>query len=1585
MIRQLTKWMSAAVMLATSLTTQAHISYSGRDFGTLDPAGTTTNSINNQAVSTRFGWADAADSDWGDSHRTRNYRFHLNTASYVTITFTGVSGGTQPGTLLFPGFSVYGGLAHIAPAALDHDFGSISQAWLATQFGAHEACFNALGDWKIGSDTGTSFADLSSFTFYGYAVDGTSANYGTNPVIVGDGNADHTVTGTFFLPPGDYTIMVGGAEYNQQPTPSSVYLDPSAPSDTTRRSYTDTYGVNGTVSVSATNPSSLVSFSAPTFSTDYGTTTAYVTVTRPVGGPAFSVALNVTDGTAIAGTHYTAPTVAVAFALNETSKVVAIPVVAQTGIQPDRSFSLALGTPTNGVSLGTQTSSTVTIKGNDFGGVMSLASASINTLQGSTSVSITVNRTASLVPATVALTTTDGSAAAGSDYTAPTSTVDFAANETSKTVAITLIPRTGVQPIRTFTVGLGATTGKATVGSPSSATVTINPLTGSAPAATVTNADPGGDGITYAWTVTAGANSIGTLKDLCGAWSWEDNSLFTPPDPAVGWTHTSRWVALTLTDPTVVTVTMARDATVPDATQGSGLADTSSMFPSLTLWKNWHDTGSDFHTYNNKGAVDWAPELEYVSHVDNSTDASVTRSWYLPAGKYSIVLGSNAPATNTNKQGFSFTLVTSQTSPVDLTPNVAGPPATGGVGYGYTVIAAAGASGSFKDHVGAWSWEDNSLFTPGQPSVGWTHTSKWVQVKLLQDSLFTISMNRDATVPFATGPGGFADTSSMFPSFTLWRGADQDGSDNHTYNNKGRVAWAEDLTYLDHVDNSTDEGVTRTWRLPAGDYTLALGSNAPATNPQRQGFNFNWSAQSAAAVTPIVSPSGSGVPYAYTLIVGAGDTGSIKDHVGAWSWEDNSLFGPGDDPVGWTHTSKWVAVLLKDTVTLNVTMARDATVPWPSLADPGRLADTSSMFPSLTIWRGWDQDGMQDHTYNNHGNVAWAEDLSYLDHLDNSTQNSITRSWTLPAGRYTFVLGSNAPATNSNRQGFSFSYSTSAPQFVSPQITKQPVSLSLNAGKPASFSVTATGPSLGYQWFKNGVKIDGATGSTFNSITAATLADAGLYKVEVRNSAGAVMSNPAALEVIDIPIVNNVTLPDVTIGMAVNYQVTATNNPTSFSVTGRLPTGVSFNTKTGVLSGKALQAGDFLLSFKATNRAGTTPAAQAKSDTMTVAKLFGNGVARTFTGTLGRSSTMNAFLGGSIKITTTTVGGFTGTLTMGAKSYPLAGPLDTSLAKPTGTQTIARTGQGSLIVSFTIDDASGLATGSVVDGPWSLPFIARKPASTLTTFSGSYTLALKLDTADQGDTTKPQGYGYGAFTVATTGATSGVITLSDETKVTFSGPLEVMGNLTIFKVLYGNLGSVIAVLNIDDASSNALDNSAVNWFKQGTTTGTDRVYKAGFPELNLVTVGRKYGVPTSGIALGVAAGTGNLKVSFGAPASLSSLATLVAGSPKTATGMTSGFTLTATPGLPTKPFVVGTTGSFTGAFTITAPDTTNGNKPLDRKVTYNGVIVDDGTGQKGYGCFLLPRMPAPGPPVKITLLTSPKDSGMVLLEAAPVP
>ncbi len=1115
--------------------------------------------------------------------------------------------------------------------------------------------------------------------------------------------------------------------------------------------------------------------------------------------------------------------------------------------------------------------------------------------------------------------------------------------------------------------------------------------------------DPAAGGIGYQHQVTLDAQSAGSFKGHVGAWSWEDQGI--APAGGEGWTHTSRWVALTLQAPTVLTVTMSRDETVPYTGTGNvgGFAAVDHMFPSLTLWSNWDNdlmpadvattleyeptTAHDHHTYANRGNVIWAEDLAYRDHIDNTTATTITRSWILPAGNYTIVLGSNSPSeTSPPRQGFSFTFTTAQTAAADLVPNLAGPPASGGIGYGYTVVAQPGGSGSFKDHVGAWSWEDNALFGPGQPAVGWTHTSKWVQVKLLQEALFTVKMDRDATVPWPSTeePGRLADTTSMFPSFTLFRGADQDGADSHSYNNKGRVAWAEDINYIAHVDNSTDAAITRTFRLPAGDYTLALGSNAPATNPLRQGFNFNWSAQ---AIAPIISPptSANGVPYAYTIIAGAGDSGSFKTHVGAWSWEDNALFSPGDDPVGWTHTSKWMALMLKDTVTLSVTMSRDATVPWvsPSNPDPNQLADTSSMFPSLTIWRGWDQDGMQDHTYNNHGNVGWAEDLGYIEHIDNSTQNSITRSWTLPAGLYTFALGSNAPATNTLRQGFSFSYSTSAPQFVSPVITKQPASLALVDGKKAVFGVKAVGPDLSYEWRKDGVTITGETSSTL-TIDGVGSADEGSYVCMVRNSAGAVASNPATLEVISKPDVDPLSFPDGVIGQMYQYTVTCPEPATSFRITG-LPRGLRYNSRTGEVSGRPTVAGSFDVKVIALNKSG---AGLPQEDTFVINSMP-TGTTATFTGAIGRAPTLNDHLGGSIKITTSTLGGFSGSILLGTSTYRLAGVLQSPLGSttPTGSATILRRGQASLALAFTIRSDTGIMTGTLSDGTTTQPFTARPVVDDAAPFVANYTLAMSVDFMSAGDDGVPQGFSIGGFKVSTRGLASGVLKLADNTSLPFSCPLEKNGNMTLFRLLYRNAGSLLGVLNIDSASSFTLAASEVSWLKKAQAANSrDRVYKAGFGPLDLAVVGRPYAIPGTGaLAMGLTANAaGNAMLTFeegGAPDPATNLDVAALevkeGSPKAA-GIVSanpgGVTLTLTPGKGTT-FVPGVTGSLKGSFKLT-------DAAGNRTATFTGMIVDDGSGPVGYGFFLLPKLPEAGPPAT-TLRTSPILSGNLLLEPLP--
>lgn len=183
-----------------------------------------------------------------------------------------------------------------------------------------------------------------------------------------------------------------------------------------------------------------------------------------------------------------------------------------------------------------------------------------------------------------------------------------------------------------------------------------------------------------------------------------------------------------------------------------------------------------------------------------------------------------------------------------------------------------------------------------------------------------------------------------------------------------------------------------------------------------------------------------GIGYYGYATLGGDDSGSFSSHVGAWSWEDQSIAPGGGE--GWTHTSNWVALDVTSTTWLTVLMQRDSNVPYFGSGNVGNFAAVDNMFPSFTIWSGWDNDVMPDavaallgyvpfgddhHTYANTANPIWAEDLSYLDHTANSTLTSVTDTWQLAPGHYTMVFGSNAPSiTNPPRQGYSASFTTTS-------------------------------------------------------------------------------------------------------------------------------------------------------------------------------------------------------------------------------------------------------------------------------------------------------------------------------------------------------------------------------------------------------------------------------------------------------------------------------------------------------------------------------------------------------------------------------
>ena len=139
------------------------------------------------------------------------------------------------------------------------------------------------------------------------------------------------------------------------------------------------------------------------------------------------------------------------------------------------------------------------------------------------------------------------------------------------------------------------------------------------------------------------AGSTPTYAGTIGSLSWNDPS--NPPETA-GWTHTSNWTALTLTEAADLSVTLA--------------ANSSALVPAFSLWQSLHLSGAQEHNFNNAGAIAWAPGLTYLGNEANLGGlSSITRVFSLAAGDYTLNFGGNPPAGSPAAGvGFAATLTT---------------------------------------------------------------------------------------------------------------------------------------------------------------------------------------------------------------------------------------------------------------------------------------------------------------------------------------------------------------------------------------------------------------------------------------------------------------------------------------------------------------------------------------------------------------------------------------------------------------------------------------------------------------------------------------------------------------------------------------------------------------------------------------------------------------------------------------------------------------------------------------------------------------------------------------------------------------
>lgn len=175
-----------------------------------------------------------------------------------------------------------------------------------------------------------------------------------------------------------------------------------------------------------------------------------------------TVAYSTVDGTATAGSDYVAASGTLSFAPGETSKTLQVTVKGDTAVEGNETFTVRLANATGATLV--DGSATGTLTNDDAAPALpALSVADVAMREGDSGTAelmfvVTLDKAAT-GPVTVNYATANGTASAGSDYTALTGTLTFAAGETSKMVHVVVNGDATVEANETLTLTLSGATG----------------------------------------------------------------------------------------------------------------------------------------------------------------------------------------------------------------------------------------------------------------------------------------------------------------------------------------------------------------------------------------------------------------------------------------------------------------------------------------------------------------------------------------------------------------------------------------------------------------------------------------------------------------------------------------------------------------------------------------------------------------------------------------------------------------------------------------------------------------------------------------------------------------------------------------------------------------------------------------------------------------------------------------------------------------------------------------------------------------------------------------------------------------------
>jgi len=296
--------------------------------------------------------------------------------------------------------------------------------------------------------------DVPTFA-YSSSTYSVNENDGTATITVNRGGAtyvaadvDYSTSDGTAHQPGDYTATSGTLHFAAGDTQKSfqVPITNDSALESNETVNLDLSFQGNSVSsallsiVDNDNPAPSVQFSTDNYSIGEGGGHATVTATLSHASES-DVTVDYGTGdvsdTATAPGDYTNTSGSLDFTPGQTSKTIDIPIVQDSSLEGDETFTVSLSNVSSNAGLGSPTPATVTILDDDSTGTLDFSAQRYDVNENAGHVTITVNRAGgSAGPASVDYATSDGTAHEPGDYTATHGTLDFADGETQKTFDI---------------------------------------------------------------------------------------------------------------------------------------------------------------------------------------------------------------------------------------------------------------------------------------------------------------------------------------------------------------------------------------------------------------------------------------------------------------------------------------------------------------------------------------------------------------------------------------------------------------------------------------------------------------------------------------------------------------------------------------------------------------------------------------------------------------------------------------------------------------------------------------------------------------------------------------------------------------------------------------------------------------------------------------------------------------------------------------------------------------------------------------------------------------------------------------------